>query len=105
MPLAPTPPKGSSWPVICTTVSFTQSPPERVAAAWSQFAGRFAALARYTPVSARFDSARGTVYRLSVKGFASAGEAQRLCGSLQRKGGNCFVRQVAGDSPVRFAAR
>jgi Flp pilus assembly protein TadD len=79
--------------------------PERVAAAWNQFAARYGALNRYTPVSARFDSARGVVYRLSVKGFASAREAQRLCGSLQSKGGNCFVRQVAGDSPVRFASR
>ena len=81
------------------------SSPDRVEAAWDQFAKRFASLNRYTPVSARFDGPRGTVYRLSVKGFASAGEAQQVCSGLQKKGKNCFVRRVAGDSPVQFASR
>lgn len=79
--------------------------PQRVAAAWNQIARRYGSVNRYTPVSMRFSSARGTVYRLSVKGFASAGEAQKLCGALQRKGKNCFVRRVAGDAPVRLASR
>jgi Flp pilus assembly protein TadD len=79
--------------------------PQRVAAAWNQLARRYGALGRYTPVSARFSGPSGTVYRLSVKGFASASEAQRLCGALQRKGGNCFVRRVAGDAPVQLASR
>lgn len=79
--------------------------PQRVAAAWDQFARRYGALGRYTPVSARFSGPKGVVYRLSVKGFASAGEAKQLCGSLRAKGKNCFVRRIAGDSPVQFAAR
>ena len=79
--------------------------PARVEAAWNQFARRFGMLNRYTPVSMRFSSAEGTVYRLSVKGFASAGEAQQLCGALKQKGKNCFVRRVAGDAPVQFASR
>jgi cell division septation protein DedD len=57
------------------------------------------------PMSARFSSARGTVYRLSVKGFASVSEANSLCSSLRRSGASCFVRSVAGDAPVRFASR
>ncbi len=79
--------------------------PQRVADAWNDVARRFGALNQYTPVSMRFSSAKGIVYRLSVKGFASAGEAQQLCGSLQRKGKNCFVRKVAGDAPVQLASR
>lgn len=76
-----------------------------VAAAWDQFAERYASLRQYTPASARFDSSKGTVYRLSVKGFGSLREASALCSSLRGKGKTCFVRRVAGDSPVQFASR
>ena len=79
--------------------------PERVAAAWTAAARRYTALRPYAPMSARFSSANGTVYRLSVKGFASQREALGLCASLKRSGSSCFVRSVAGDAPVRIAAR
>ena len=77
----------------------------RVAIAWNKVAGKHARLRDYTPVSARFTGAKGTVYRLSVKGFASEREAMKLCYSLKRAGGNCFVRAVSGDTPVQFASR
>lgn len=79
--------------------------PQRVASAWNTIARRYSALRDYAPVSAKFSGPKGTVYRLSVKGFASAREAQGLCSALRRSGGNCFVRSVAGDSPVRIASR
>ena len=79
--------------------------PQRVAAAWNIAARRHNVLKGYVPMSARFDSARGTVYRLSVKGFASDREARLVCESLRRAGGSCFVRNVAGDAPVQFASR
>jgi Flp pilus assembly protein TadD len=78
---------------------------QRVAAAWSSAAHRYGALRAYTPMSARFDSGKGTFYRLSVKGFGSVGEANSLCASIRRGGGTCFVRGVAGDSPVQIASR
>lgn len=78
---------------------------DRVEVAWEKVAGEFGSLRGYTPTSARFDSKRGTVYRLSVKGFASLDEASALCESLKDKGKACFVRKVAGDTPVRFASR
>jgi Flp pilus assembly protein TadD len=81
------------------------SSPKAVETAWNMIAHRYAALGSYSPVSAKFQSSRGTVYRLSVKGFASAGQAQHLCSTLREKGANCFVRGVAGDSPVQFASR
>ena len=78
---------------------------ERVATAWNAAAKRFGALKSYTPMSARFASGRGTVYRLSVKGFGSVSEANALCASVRRGGGSCFVRNIAGDAPVQFASR
>lgn len=79
--------------------------PQRVAAAWEQLSRRYPSLNRYRPVSARFDSSKGVVYRLAVKGFGSHGEAQNVCEALQSKGKTCFVRRVAGDAPVRLASR
>ena len=79
--------------------------PERVAVAWNEAARRYAALRSYDPVSARFNSPKGLVYRLSVKGFGSTSQAKDLCQSLRRAGGECFVRAVAGDAPVQLASR
>ena len=79
--------------------------PQRVAAAWDSAARRYTALRAYIPVSARFQSAKGTFYRLSVKGFNSPDQAKNLCVTLRRSGGSCFVRSVAGDAPVQLALR
>ena len=46
-----------------------------------------------------------TLNRVSVSGFASAGDAQRLCGQIRNQGGACFVRGNAGDASIRWAAR
>lgn len=78
---------------------------ERVQAAWSKVSGKYGSLKGYVPVTARFSGARGTVYRLAVKGFDSDREAVSLCASLKRAGRDCFVRSVSGDAPVRIASR
>jgi Flp pilus assembly protein TadD len=78
---------------------------DRVAAAWNNAARRYSALRAYMPVSARFQSAKGLFYRLSVKGFQSPDQAKNLCIALRRAGGSCFVRDVAGDAPVQLALR
>ena len=72
--------------------------------AWSKLAKKYAALRDFTPSAARFDSAKGTFYRLSIQGFASDGDARDFCEALQSAGGKCFVRSIAGDAPVRLAA-
>lgn len=77
----------------------------RVQVAWAEIVKRHPALKNYSPQVARFDSARGTVWRLSVKGFGDQHEAQLRCQTLKSRGGSCFVRSTAGDSPVQFAAR
>jgi Flp pilus assembly protein TadD len=79
--------------------------PQRVEVAWTVAARRFGGLKHYAPLSARFDSARGPVYRLAVRGFGSFSEANALCASVRRSGGSCFVRNFAGDAPVQFAMR
>jgi Flp pilus assembly protein TadD len=78
---------------------------DRIAAAWSKVSGKHGSLKRFTPVTARFAGAQGTVYRLAIKGFASNGDAVNMCNSLKRAGGSCFVRNVSGDAPVQFASR
>jgi hypothetical protein len=79
--------------------------PDRVVAAWNGAAHKYGALKAYLPMSARFASPKGTFYRLSVRGFNSVSEANALCGSIKHKGGSCFVRNFAGDSPVQYASR
>jgi Flp pilus assembly protein TadD len=79
--------------------------PDRVLAAWNGAAHKYGALKAYSPMSARFASPKGTFYRLSVRGFASDRDARLTCESLRRQGGSCFVRNVAGDTPVQYASR
>ena len=42
---------------------------------------------------------------LSVRGFDNQQEAISRCSTLRGKGGKCFVRSTAGDSPVQLASR
>jgi Flp pilus assembly protein TadD len=81
------------------------SSPDRVSVAWNWITKRFPALGSYTPMRARYDGPKGTVWRLSIKGFDSDREARDRCEMLQSRGGKCFVRRTAGDSPVQFASR
>jgi Flp pilus assembly protein TadD len=81
------------------------SNPKSVLSAWNAVSRRYGALRAYSPMSARFASAKGTFFRLSVHGFGSTSEANALCSSLRRAGAACFVRNVAGDAPVQIAMR
>jgi len=73
--------------------------------AWNRLSARHGSLKAYLPVTARFDGAKGTFYRLSVKGFASERDAVQLCASLKRSGAKCFVRAAFNDAPVQLASR
>jgi D-alanyl-D-alanine carboxypeptidase len=79
--------------------------PQQVTAGWNRLTERFPALRSYLPVRARFDSAKGTFWRLSVQGFASEREAMARCAELKSEGGKCFVRGAAGDAPMEIASR
>lgn len=78
---------------------------EGVLAGWDRQARKFSVLKAYLPMSARFASPKGVFYRLSVRGFEGVRDADGFCNALRRKGGKCFVRNVAGDKPVEYASR
>ena len=78
---------------------------ERVSAAWATLSKKHPNLRKYSPMVARFDGPKGTVWRLSIRGFDNQQEAIARCQSLRSNGGSCFVRSTAGDSPVQFASR
>ena len=78
---------------------------ERVSAAWATLSKKYPNLRKYSPMTARFDGPKGTVWRLSIRGFDNQQEAIARCQSLRSNGGSCFVRSTAGDSPVQFASR
>jgi Flp pilus assembly protein TadD len=78
---------------------------DRVAQAWNTLTRRYPALRAHLPMTARFNSPKGTFYRLSIQGFASQQEAIARCNLLKSRGGNCFVRNVAGDTPIQIASR
>ncbi|MBX9813904.1 MAG: SPOR domain-containing protein, partial [Sphingomonas sp.] len=63
---------------------------------WLRATRRFAGFGGHTPSGMAFKSAAGSFYRLSLGGFARA-DAVALCNAYRAKGGNCFVRQGAGD--------
>jgi Flp pilus assembly protein TadD len=78
---------------------------DRVSVAWERLIKKYPALANYSPMRARFDGPKGTVWRLSIQGFDNQREAIAQCQSLRGRGGNCFVRSTNGDAPVQFASR
>jgi Flp pilus assembly protein TadD len=81
------------------------SSPEQVTAGWARLTQRYPALRGYLPLKARFDSPKGTYWRLSIQGFANQREAISRCNELRSNGGKCFVRGFAGDAPIQMASR
>jgi Flp pilus assembly protein TadD len=72
--------------------------------AWAQAYKRYG-FENQRPLSTKVTVGRGTLHRLSVAGFPSRADADRICRSVRAKGGACFVRAVAGDAPVQWAGR
>jgi Flp pilus assembly protein TadD len=72
--------------------------------AWLEASAHFGLEGR-RPLTTTIDINGRTLNRVSVSGFASAGDAQRLCGQIRSQGGACFVRGNAGDASIRWAAR
>lgn len=80
------------------------SSPQQVAAGWNRLTQRYPALKAYFPLRARFNSPKGIFWRLSIQGFNNQREALARCELLKSHGGRCFVRGVAGDTPVTLAS-
>lgn len=72
--------------------------------AWQQVSSRYGLTGR-RPLTTTFNYRGRAFHRVSVSGFASNADAQRLCGQIKAHGGICFVRATAGDASIRWAAR
>ena len=62
-------------------------------------------LQSHRPLTTTFSHNGRMLHRVSVAGFASAADAQRMCGAIRGQGGACCVRGQAGDASIRWAAR
>ncbi|WP_380879178.1 hypothetical protein ACFB49_20800 [Sphingomonas sp. DBB INV C78] len=78
----------------------------RVETAWNRIAARVQMIEDYVPSTGTFDLQHtGTVYRLSLAGFATRAAAVDLCERVRAKGGECFVRASFDDRPVQWVSR
>lgn len=77
----------------------------RAEAGWQAAVGRMAMLGTHSPAIATARHGTGLVYRLAVAGFDSRADAAALCLKLRARGGQCFIRPVAGDMTPRWAAK
>jgi hypothetical protein len=73
--------------------------------AWERTSAKIAALNGHTASTARINVNGATLHRLSVSGFGNRQAASQVCARVQAAGGSCFVRSVAGDTPVQWANR
>ncbi|MHA6722584.1 SPOR domain-containing protein [Sphingomonas sp. RS2018] len=80
-------------------------------AAWTRMSRRHRVLSAQRPQGMSVSTRGGSLYRLSVGGFART-EANAVCRSVQQDGGRCYVRTFGGDalaawlrSGVQVAAR
>lgn len=72
--------------------------------AWQQAESRFG-LRTEQPVTMTFDMNGRLFHRVAIAGFESRGDASTLCAAIRTRGGECFVRNSAGDASIRWASR
>lgn len=77
----------------------------RAQIAWSRAAGRTRQLEDFGASTARVQVKGASLYRLSVSGFATRLDAARVCTRVKASGGECFVRSIAGDTPMQWVSR
>lgn len=95
-------PKGNSqWVVQLGAYSKRNS----LTLGWEHALARFAPIGQYKPMAARTTFEGQQLYRLAAHGFTSGTAARDFCVEVRSAGGECFVRQVAGDTPFRLASR
>ncbi len=72
--------------------------------AWGRARHTLGDLGTRIPQGMTFAAKTGTVYRLSVGGFARA-DADALCSRYRAHGGACFVRKDAGDRTAQWLGK
>lgn len=70
---------------------------------WNRATRRYPAFASQNPTGMALKTATGSVYRLSVGGFTRA-DAVAMCSAYRARGGQCFVREGAGDQAASWVA-
>jgi cell division septation protein DedD len=96
------PVRAGNAPIVVQIGAFrTEANAERAWVALSRLYG----LSGRQPLTTTFNHGGRTLHRVSVSGFASNADAQRLCSQIRGTGGVCFVRGAAGDASNRWAAR
>jgi Flp pilus assembly protein TadD len=94
--------RSGSAPIVVQLGAFSnEANAER---AWLRASSRYG-LGSRAPLTTTIAVNGRRFHRVSVSGFAAAGDAQRLCGQIRTQGGVCFVRAQAGDASIRWAAR
>jgi Flp pilus assembly protein TadD/cell division protein FtsN len=78
---------------------------KRAEQGWGRLSGRIAQLRNYDPKTAKVQVKTASLFRLSVSGFTAREDAGRVCTAIKASGGECFIRSITNDSPLRFASR
>jgi Flp pilus assembly protein TadD/cell division protein FtsN len=77
----------------------------RAELAWERASAKIGALGGHSASTAQITINGATLHRLSVSGFGNRQAAVQVCSRVQAAGGSCFVRSVAGDTPMQWANR
>ncbi len=77
----------------------------RAEAAWAKANRKMANIGNYDASQSRVKVKAGSLYRIAVTGFASRQDAGRVCTQVKAAGGVCFIRTIASDETIRWAAR
>ncbi len=94
--------RGGNAPIVLQLGAFTTA--QNAERAWANAERRYG-LVGARAMTTTIEVGGRRLHRVSIAGFASRGEAVQLCGTIRARGGACFVRATAGDSPVRWASR
>lgn len=100
--VVPLPRPGSAGRFVVQLGAFSN--PQNAERAWAQAESRFG-LAAGDPRTTTVEMGGRTLHRVSIGGFGDRAGAARVCASIRARGGACFVRESAGDAPVRWASR
>jgi len=57
------------------------------------------------PVTMTIDHQGRLLHRVAVSGFEKRADATQACHAIKARGGECFVRNSAGDASINWAAR
>jgi D-alanyl-D-alanine carboxypeptidase len=74
-------------------------------AAWGQFVKKHNVLQGFDSAKSTVTVNGKTLTRLAAMGFGNKASADAACRAIKAKGGDCIVKSVGGNAPVRMAAK